>query len=99
MGYYTDRAKQVAINKELRKRQDLMFASTYHADPFQKSFLDLPLEVRNTIYTLSMFHHAEGEPSFKLIFNREKDAFVPWFHHLHRRDARRYEPGDSPGST
>jgi hypothetical protein len=26
-----------------------------------------------------MFHHAEGEPSFKLIFNRERDALVPWF--------------------
>jgi hypothetical protein len=78
MGYYTDRAKQVAINKEFRKRQDLMFASTYHTDPSHKSFLDLPPEVRNTIYTLSMFHHAECEPSFKLIFNRERDALVPW---------------------
>jgi hypothetical protein len=79
MEYYTDPAKQAAINKELRKRQDLMFVSTYRADPSSTSFLDLPLEIRNRIYTLSMFHHLEGEPHFKLIVDKQKDVFVPWF--------------------
>jgi hypothetical protein len=78
MRYYTDPAKQAAIDKELRKRQDLMFASKYTADATRTSFLDPP-EIRNRIYTLSMFHHGEGEPHFKLIFHREKNALVPWF--------------------
>jgi hypothetical protein len=31
------------------------------------------------IYKLAFFHHAEGEPQSKLIFDEAQNKFVPWF--------------------
>jgi hypothetical protein len=63
--------------QELAKRQDLMFASKYAADPTRKSFLDLPLNIRNTVYERALSDGIQG-PVMKLCYLFDKSRFLPF---------------------
>jgi hypothetical protein len=65
-----------ALRALLNTRPDRMFASSYQEDPTRKTFLDLPGEIRNTIYNFTLSAHRGTFGKIHLLV--AKRQFLMW---------------------
>ncbi|KAH7405643.1 hypothetical protein DE146DRAFT_753649 [Phaeosphaeria sp. MPI-PUGE-AT-0046c] len=70
---------------ELGKRQHLMFASQYQANARRKSFLVLPPEIRNQIYSLALFSEKGVFEDMKIYYCPSKDILISHRRQCHAR--------------
>ncbi|KAF2034491.1 hypothetical protein EK21DRAFT_85512 [Setomelanomma holmii] len=78
--YMDDRVEYRAFAAMVKQRQSLMFRSDFKEEPGRTSFLDLPPEIRNTIYRYALFGCYTLQ--WKINVKTEEGRLLPWHREL-----------------